>query len=50
MLVLKHDGEFKNGIASGNFKIISSDTNQDIEGKTGYFKSTSDGHAEYILT
>jgi len=49
-LVLKHDGEFKNGIASSNFKIISSETNLDLEGKTGYFKSTTDGQAEYILT
>lgn len=49
-LVLKHDGQFTNGIASGNFLIISSHPIKQLIGKTGYFKSTSDGQAEYKLT
>jgi len=49
-LVLKHDGQFKNGMASGNFVIISSDTIKKLIGKTGYFASTSDGMAQYEIS
>jgi hypothetical protein len=48
-LVLKHDGQFKNGVASAKFKVIQSEQNESLQGLRGMFESTSGGNANFEI-
>lgn len=48
-LVIKHDGQFENGIASSVFTVIDSYNNQTLLGKTGRFTSMAGGKAAYEI-
>lgn len=48
-LTLKHDGTFKQGIASSQFIIVASTSHEELIGKTGNFQSTEGGQANYQI-
>ncbi|KZN60237.1 hypothetical protein N473_24975 [Pseudoalteromonas luteoviolacea CPMOR-1] len=48
-LVIRHEGRFKDGIASSNFSIINCEYNQDMIGKTGSFKSIEGQKSTYLI-
>ncbi len=48
-LVLKHNGRFENGVASSQFVISDAQGFDDLAGKTGQFKSTEGGQAQYQI-
>lgn len=48
-LVLKHKGQFKDGVASSHFEIIKAGGIADLVGKTGYFEAAMGGQASYRI-
>lgn len=48
-LVLQHSGAFKNGVASSQFTVVASSADASLLGRSGSFKSTEGGKAEYQL-
>ena len=49
MLVLKHNGKFEGGLASSNFVVISSSTDECPVHSKGRFVSTQGGNADYQI-
>lgn len=49
-LVIKHDGQFADGIASSVFTVIDCQNDQTLLGKTGRFTSMEGGKAAYELS
>lgn len=49
VLVLQHQGTFKQGVASSEFTIVTSYNNKTLLGKNGSFASTEGGQADYHL-
>lgn len=48
-LVLKHNGQFKDGVASSHFEVIKADGMHELVGKAGYFEAAMGGQASYKL-
>lgn len=49
-LVLKHDGQFNNGVATSKFTIVGSSEDKNLIGQSGSFESIEGGKAKYIVT
>ncbi len=49
-LELKHDGQFKNGVASSKFVVVNATPLKSLIGKTGHFESTESGQADYSIS
>lgn len=49
-LKLKHDGQFKNGVASSKFVVVNATPIKSLIGKTGHFESTESGQAGYFIS
>lgn len=48
-LTLKHNGQFKQGVASSQFEIIKANGMTELVGKKGYFEAAMGGQASYQL-
>lgn len=48
-LVFKHNGQFKDGVASSNFEVIEADNAPELLGKTGSFEAAMGGQASYQI-
>jgi len=48
-LVLKHNGQFNNGVASSNFEVLEASEQIELVGKTGSFEAPMGGQASYQI-
>ena len=48
-LVLKHDGQFNNGVATSKFTIVASSADKSLIGQSGSFESIEGGKARYAI-
>ncbi|MFT2092781.1 DUF3224 domain-containing protein [Paraglaciecola sp. 2405UD69-4] len=49
LIVLRHLGQFKQGVASSEFEVIQSTLSVDLVGLKGKFESGENGQAEYVI-
>lgn len=49
VIVLQHNGCFKNGIATSKFTVVESSHDKSLIGHEGFFRSKEDGQADYQI-
>lgn len=49
LLIFKHNGQFKDGVASSHFEIIQAEALPELIGKKGYFEAAMGGEASYTI-